>query len=230
MTLYETIFARRSVRKYDMTPLDDAALAEIRAFIDATEQLDGQSVRLEIVAADKVKNDTAPHYVLAYCAANDRAYMNVGYVLQNVDLYLQSKGYGSLWLGMAKPNASSDDFCITLAFGNTDVPPRADVRDFKRLAIGEISNIDNAVTQAARLAPSAVNSQPWKLEFTDEKVAIRYFGRGITKLVLKNKLSKIDLGIATRHVVVALRNVGKTVGTITPIIDAKGFAIEVAYR
>ena len=49
MTLYETIFARRSVRSYDKTALDSAELTEIQAFISATIQLEGQCVRLEIM-------------------------------------------------------------------------------------------------------------------------------------------------------------------------------------
>ena len=230
MTLYETIFTRRAVRSYDMTALESAELTEIQAFISAIKQIDGQCVRLEIVTADKVKNDIAPHYILAYCVADDRAYMNVGYVLQNVDLYLQSNGYGSLWLGMAKPSEPDDDFCIMLAFGKTNVPPRREVSEFKRLPIGEISNTDNDLAQAARLAPSAMNSQPWKLDFAEGKVTIRYFGRGITQLVLKNKLSKIDLGIVTWHIVVALLSEGKTIHTITPLTGKKGLAIEVIYQ
>ena len=152
MTLYETIGTRRAVRAYDKAALDSVALAEIQACINETKQLDGESARLEIVAADQVKNDIAPHYILAYCKADDYAYMNAGYVLQNLDLSLQSKGYGSLWLGMAKPLEPREDFCIMLAFGKTDVSLRRDVSEFKRLPIGEISNEDNPIAQAARLA------------------------------------------------------------------------------
>ena len=229
MSLYQTIFTRRAVRSYDMTALDGAALVDVQMFINEIKQLDGQNVRLEIVAADKVKNDMAPYYILAYCTVDSRAYMNVGYVLQNVDLYLQSNGYGSLWLGMAKPDEPSDDFCIMLAFGKTSMLPRQDISEFKRLPIGDISNADNVVAQAARLAPSAMNSQPWKLDFTEGKITIRYFGRGITKLVLKNKLSKIDLGIVTRHIELALLSEGKTIQVINPITQGKELAIEITY-
>lgn len=230
MTLYETIFTRRSVRSYDKTPLDGSALNDLRAFLDATKPMDEQTARFEIVGSNKVKNDAAPHYILAYCAESDGAYANVGYTLENADLYLQSKGYGSLWLGTAKPNEQSGDFCIMLAFGKTDVPPRKDAGDFKRLPIGEISDSDNAVTQAARLAPSAMNSQPWKLDFSDGKIIVRYQGRGVMQLILKKKLSKIDLGIVTRHVEIALTGEGKTIQTITPITDGKDFTVEVTYR
>lgn len=230
MTLYETIFMRRSVRSYDETPLDESAIADLRAFLDATKPMDGQTARFEIVGADKVKNTAAPHYILAYCAENDGAYANVGYTLENADLYLQSKGYGSLWLGTAKPNEQSGDFCIMLAFGKTDVPPRKNAGEFKRLLIGEISDADNTVSQAARLAPSAMNSQPWKLGFSDGKITVRYHGRGVTQLILKKKLSKIDLGIVTRHLEIALTGEGKTIQTVTSLTSGKDFATEISYR
>jgi hypothetical protein len=190
----------------------------------------GQSARFEIVSADKVHGGThAPHYILAYCNDSDSAYANVGYVLQNVDLYLQSIGLGSIWLGMAKPNEAERDYCILLAFGKTDVPMRKAEGEFERLLLSEISDQDNPAARAARLAPSAMNSQPWKLHFESGKVVIRYFGRGLMKLILGKKLSKIDLGIVTRHVETALRHEGKTNLSITPKTSGKTFEIEIAY-
>lgn len=229
MTLYETIFARRSVRKYDMTPLDSGVLDDLRGFLDATKRMDGQTVRFEIVGADKVKNAIAPHSILAYCTANDSAYANVGYVLQNADLYMQSNGYGCCWQGMAKPNEAEEEYCIMLAFGKTDVPMRSGAEDFKRLPIGEMCNADNGVMQAARLAPSAMNSQPWKVDFGEGKVRIGYIGRGVSKLILGKKLSKIDLGIVSRHIEVAVASEGKAIERVTPARIGKDFVIEVIY-
>ena len=230
MKMYETIFTRRSVRLYDMTVLDGEALNEIQTFLSETDQMEAQNLKLEIVTADKVKNKTAPYYILAHCASDDCAYMNAGYVLQSADLFLQSLGYGSLWLGTAKPNARDSDFCIMLAFGKTDVPMRQNISEFKRLPVSEISSSDNRTAQAARLAPSAMNSQPWKLHFAEGKVTAAYFGRGISKLILKNKLSKIDLGIVTRHIKLALLSEGRTVQSVIPHADKKGFTIDVIYN
>lgn len=153
MTLYETIFVRRAVRKYDMTPLDEKTLGEIRKWIDETQQLPGQNARFEIVSADKVKGTAAPHYIMCYCKPADAEYANVGYVIEKADLYMQSLGLGSLWLGMGNPKAKQDDFCIMLAFGKSDVPFRTGEQEFNRLPVCEISNTDNPIAQAARLAP-----------------------------------------------------------------------------
>ncbi|MDD4494914.1 MAG: nitroreductase family protein [Eubacteriales bacterium] len=158
------------------------------------------------------------------------AYINVGYVLEKADLYLQSIGLGSLWLGMAKPKENKQDFCIMLAFGHTSVPVRSSVEEFNRLPLAKISDNDLDIAKAARLAPSAVNSQPWKLHFQDGSVTIRYFGRGMMKLILKNRLNKIDLGICTRFVVEALKNEGKHIKAIIPKASGKELEIEVKYQ
>ena len=229
MKMYDTIFVRRSARKYDKKPLDEGVLKDIREFIGNTKQLDGQNARFEVVSDKEVKG-SAPHYVLAFCESNDAAYVNVGYVLQNVDLYIQSMGLGSLYLGMKKPEKKAEDFCILLAFGGSEVPFRKGEGDFDRLPVNEISNADNAIIKAARLAPSARNSQPWKFTFEDNKIMIRYFGRGLLKSIMRKRFSMIDLGIVTRHVETALLDEGKTNTSITLRSAGDGFEIEINYN
>jgi hypothetical protein len=228
MTLFETIFIRRSVRKFDMTPLDDGTIRNIEMFIADTRQLDGQKAEFEVLRADAAGGVSAPHCILSYCRADDAAFVNVGYVMQKADLFIQSLGLGSLWLGMAKPRNGRPDFCILLAFGKTDVPRRNGAGSFTRLPMDKISNAGNAAAEAARLAPSAVNTQPWKLFFEDGRVEVHYFGRGVIRLMLK-KLNKIDLGIVTRHIEEALLHEGREIRSITPRTKGKDFYIEIAY-
>lgn len=229
MTLFETMFARRSVRKYDMTSIGENSLNDITAYLSNIKQLDGQNARFEIVSGDRVGDKSAPHYITAYCDEDSFAYVNVGYVLEKADLYLQSIGLGSLWLGMAKPRDDKQNFCIMLAFGRTTVPVRSSIDDFNRLPLSEVSDSDCSVAKASRLAPSAVNSQPWKLCFEDGAVTIRYFGRGMMKLILKSRLNKIDLGICTRFVVEALKNEGKQIKSVKPRATGKELEIVVKY-
>jgi hypothetical protein len=230
MTLYETIFARRAVRKFDMTPLAGEILDDIIKFIKATKHINGQDAQFEIAAAGAVSGQSAPHYILAFCEEQDQGFANVGYVLAKTDLYMQSIGLGTCWLGMAKPKANNEKFCILLAFGKTNVPVRKGAEEFKRLPVSEISDADNEIAQAARLAPSAMNSQPWKLHFEDNKIIIRYFGRGMMKAMLKKKMSKIDAGIVTRYTAIALEKAGKQIQSITPHTSGNDFDIEILYE
>jgi nitroreductase len=229
MSLYETIFTRRSVRQYDNTPLREAELADIQAALDAMLQMPGQSARFVIVSAAGIKSVNAPYAILAYCENTDAALCNVGFCLQTMDLYLQNKGYGSLWMGMAKPAEPEPDFQILLAFGKTTVPARKGELDFTRRPVSEISNKDNAIARAARLAPSAVNFQPWRLDFAPGRVRLTRVPRGMLKMFIA-KLQKIDLGICLKHTVLALEHKVKNVNSITPDGGGKGFAVIVEYE
>ncbi|MDR3337622.1 MAG: hypothetical protein LBT16_10500 [Treponema sp.] len=228
MTLYETIFTRRSVRQYDKAPLDSTALSTVREVLDNAKQLPGQSARFDILTANFLKRCPAPQAILAFADNGAISSLNIGYTLQGVDLYLQSIGLGSVWLGSAKPAANPKDYRIILAFGKTEAPIRAGEREFKRKAVSEISNEDNAIANAARLAPSAVNFQPWKLHFTSDKVTVQSNSRGIGKLLMAN-FQKIDLGIVLKHIELAIEHEGKSVTAITPKEDSKTFSVEVSY-
>lgn len=230
MTLYETIYTRRQVRKFNNTKLEKQTLEDILKCVSESEQLAEQHARFEIVSAGDVSGGSAPHYLLSYCDDSSAAYANVGYVLQKVDLYIQSIGLGSGWFMGPKPINSSEDFCIALAFGNTDIPMRKDQDEFKRLHLEKISAVDNVVARAVWLAPSAMNSQPWKLEFEDEKVVVKDYGRGVMRVILRNKLNKIDIGIATRHAVLALEQEGKKVTDVVSSTMGKEFVVEIIYK
>ncbi|MDR0406297.1 MAG: nitroreductase, partial [Clostridiales bacterium] len=160
MTLYEAIFARRSVRQYDATPVNGAELAEIQQYVSTVKQLPGQSARFAFVTADKLKGGMAPNAILALSGDSDQQLVNIGYTLQGVDLWLQANRYGSVWCGMAKPTDPAPDYRILLGFGKTAVPLRTRESVLKRKTVTEISNADNAVARAVRAAPSAVNFQP----------------------------------------------------------------------
>jgi hypothetical protein len=229
MTLYEMIDKRRSVRKYDGETLSAETVNAIRQFIADTDQLPGQSARFEVVSSEVLSSPVGSHAILAYCKEGDAPYANVGYVLQKADLYIQSIGLGSLWLGMGKPREKKDEFCIVLAFGGTDVPERRGEASFNRLPMNKISNEDNAIARAIRIAPSAQNSQPWELSFSEGKIVVRYIGRGIFRQILKKKLNKIDIGIAVRYAELALEHEGKSVRSITTTSGDKDFSIEISY-
>jgi hypothetical protein len=228
MTPYETIFKRRSVRQYDSTPLTEAELADIQAVLDGAKQLPGQTGRFMIVNVNKFKGASSPHAILAHSEETDAALCNIGYVLSSLDLYLQSNGYGSIVMGMAKPLEPAADYRILLAFGKTNVPARNGEADFKRRSVSDIGNEDNAVARAARLAPSAVNFQPWKLNFSPGKVLIKYASKGIGKL-LAGKMQKIDIGIITKYAELALEHEGKIVTAVTPSGASKNFSVEIRY-
>lgn len=93
-----------------------------------------------------------------------------------------------------------------------------------------ISKEDTAVSRAVRLAPSSLNSQPWELKFEPGKIIVEDAGTGISRLILKNKLNKIDIGIAARHAVLALEHNGNAIISAVPKSDGSKFRIEITYK
>ena len=231
MILYETIFTRRQVRSFTDAAPDTQVLDDILTCVQEAEQISGQHARFELVSASEVSGDQgASHYLLSFCEANSAAYANVGYVLQKVDLYIQSQGLGSGWFMSAKPKKAAADFCIALAFGETEEPTRKSEAEFKRKPLEEICADKNSIARAVRLAPSSLNSQPLKLRMESERAVIEDAGKGFTRLILKNKLNKIDIGIAARHAVLALEQEGKTVTQVLAFEEGKKFEIQILFH
>lgn len=229
MTLYETVFCRRSVRKYLPEPLGAETLDGILAYLAAIPQIPGQSASFRLIGPEEMGLSLAPHYIVASCTPDDSNYANAGFVLEQLDLYLQSIGLGSLWYGMKLPKVSQPGDCIVLAFGRTELPLRKP-EDFSRLPVEKISGTDSPLTRAVRLAPSAVNSQPWYLDCTAGEVRIRYYGRGLMKARLEKKLNKIDVGIAARFAVLALTEEGKCLTDVLPEGTGRDFSLCLRYE
>ncbi|MDR1152685.1 MAG: hypothetical protein LBK72_09480 [Bifidobacteriaceae bacterium] len=225
MGLYDAIFTRKSVHKFAPEPLADDVVATISDFLQRIDQLPGGTVRLEIAGPDAVTDSSAPHYVLAWCEPTDAEYINTGYVLQAADLYIRDLGLGTHWKAMPRlrrddPHPHGLHYSNLLAFGTTNEPMRAGEADFKRLPITTISNADNPVARAARLAPSGLNDQPWRLEFGDGVIRITQTPRGALRALTKRS-DKLSLGALLRHVTVALDHEGTPVRAVDIDTSAK---------
>ena len=60
----------------------------------------------------------------------------------------------------------------------------------------------------ARIAPSAINRQPWKFKVTDSTIEL-VINKGIINIDKLEESKKLDLGIALFHVIVALEHYNK---------------------
>ncbi|MDR1295740.1 MAG: hypothetical protein LBK59_12460 [Bifidobacteriaceae bacterium] len=224
MGLYDAIFTRKSVHKFAPEPLADDVVARISEYLQRIDQLPGGTVHAEIAGPDAVTDSSAPHYVLAWCEPTDAEYINTGFVLQAADLYIRDLGLGAHWKAM--PRLTHDDphprglhYSNLLAFGTPDEPMRSGEADFKRLPIATVSNVDNPVARAARLAPSGLNDQPWRLEFGDGVIRILQTPRGPLRLLTKRS-DKLSLGALLRHVTVALDHESTPINGIN--VDTSG--------
>jgi nitroreductase len=221
--LYETIFKRKSIRQYDLTPLDEHTLAEIMAHTSALKPLyDDIKVEMKLLSQKDVKGlflAKAPHYLAVFSETKDGYLTNAGFMLQQIDLFLSANGIGSCWQGMPKPtkeilDRSKLEFVILLAFGKPkERLHRESVSEFQRKPLGEITNIKGAdeLLEPARLAPSAMNRQQWF--FTGNASTIHAYRAKSSFLTafMFERMSKVSMGIAICHVWIAAKHFGKEV-------------------
>ena len=214
MKLNEMIVKRKSFRKYTGKPVEETILQHIMAFVASARPLHPQ-IRTEakIVTKDQVRFYfpwKTPQLLAIYSEKKEGYLENVGFLFQQVDLYLQSIGLGSCWLGLGKLREQVDvagegdmEFVILLAFGYPAEDLRQNAGQFHRKALSEISDREDPLLEPARLAPSSTNSQPWF--FTHEGDAIHAFCSrgGILKHKMLGTMNRIDMGIALAHLYVA---------------------------
>ena len=115
---------------------------------------------------------------------------------------MQSVGIGSCWVGMATLKRKNPNFVISIAFGKSDDLAR-DVSQFKRKALSEISDTSDERLIPARLAPSAINSQPWYFKHADDGFDVYQVKQNILKRQVLKKWNPIDMGISLAHMYVA---------------------------
>ena len=124
--LYDAIFKRKSIRNYDSTPLSQNLLDEIAENLQNLRPMaTGIKTEFKIISPDQVKRamKKAPHYIAAFSEAKDVHMANVGFMLQQMDLYFSATGLGSCWLGISVPTkevkeSSNLEFVILMSFGN----------------------------------------------------------------------------------------------------------------
>ena len=202
MTLKEMIYHRKSCRSFIGKPVDAELLAKIRSF-EMMPLYPEIKLHWDIVSRNQVKCIcpwTTPQLITIYTEEADGYLENVGFLFQQMDLYLQTLGLGVCWLGMGRMNPKTATqvegmkFVIMLAFGYPKGEQlRHDLKGFKRRNMEQITDTPDAALEPARLAPSAVNSQPWY--FVHERDAIHVY--------CSKKGSRLDAGIALAHLYVA---------------------------
>ena len=152
--------------------------------------------------------------ILIYSKKNDNNnyLINIGYMLEQLDLYLESINIGVCWLGIPRPNKSiKSDNDYVIMIGITKINSnylRSEIKDYKRKEIDKIWTGDFLldVKEKASLAPSACNSQCW-LVSSNEKEIIVYRNKKNKTIIPRSFLSfynSIDMGIFICFLEVAL--------------------------
>lgn len=212
--LSKMIEKRKSFRKYKDAPVDENTLEQIRSFWENAKALYPEiGVKAEILKREQVRSLMKwlpPQVIAVYSEPHEWDLENVGFLFQQVDLYIQSLGLGSCWVGLGRPkgtaihNKENDKkFVILLTVGYPEEELRSDLSQFKRRTLSEIADAPDEKLEPARLAPSAVNSQPWYF-VADGKIYHLYRTKpGLIKGRSLNDFNRMDVGIALAHLYVA---------------------------
>ena len=107
MNLFEAIFVRKSVRSYTNEALAPQMLEDILTQFEEIKGLFG-GIETELAIFDNREGQykmlsmlgvKAPYYLILYSEEKDRALMNAGYLMEQLSLYLCTRGLGSCFVG-----------------------------------------------------------------------------------------------------------------------------------
>ncbi len=213
MNSYDAIFSRRSIRHFKQEKLEWEIIADLLEYANKLPMLtSGIAVEFKLVSNIEAKqgfygpfNVNAPYYLCISSEVKEDYMLNAGYLMQQINLYLAAKGLGTCFLvaypGSGLKATMKYEYVVALAFGRTKSKLTRDSSEAKRLPEDEIIVYKEEVTPdikqvlaAARLAPSAFNSQPWRFVVYQNRIHV--FAKKnlfIGKVLDYNKM--IDMGI-----------------------------------
>ena len=220
--LYEMIFKRKSFhlfRNIGDEHITNEELSDIeKEFYNLKPLVEDIKVRIEIVRKESILRKQE-YCILFYSELKDNYLQNIGYLGEQLDLYLVSKNIGTLWFGIGKPDerqVDGLDFVIMMAIAKVDSPDkfRKDMYKSKRKDVEEIwyGDIYLDIANIVRFAPSACNTQPWYVYEEDNSLKVyRYRKEGKRGIMPKDKViyyNQIDIGIFLCFMELCLENKG----------------------
>lgn len=219
MTLYEAIFRRKSVRKYKEDEIEGWILEKIKKF-----GADAICIRPEIRVKWKIMKGSdknvrgmfqvkAPYYLALYSEVSEDYRKNAGCLMEQLSLYLHTIGIGSCYQGSAKVRHDDEEeleLVMIMAFGRPAESLERDRADFRRLEMKKLVRVHGTfgknhrqLLEPARLAPSAMNLQPWRFAVNENRIHL--FVKKPTAIGYQKQLDMnlFGAGIALAHILLA---------------------------
>ena len=223
--MIQAINSRKSIRNYKDNGVSSEDLKKIKTIINEAKPL-FKEIPMETLLIEDGKKITstfkgligkytkveAPHYLAFTSEIVEGHLENIGFIGEEIVLKLTELGIGTCWVGTAikedefRTIAKVQDkqsYIILVAFGY----PAEELKTVKtrrrldksKVVTGAYENQYETIIQALIDAPSAVNSQPWKLLINNNKFDLYLENRNIlTKKMLKD-MNHVDMGIGLNH-------------------------------
>ena len=206
--LYEMIYKRKSFHLFRNIGEECLTEVEIQSIYDYFLTL--TPLNSDIKVKIDITKDTTCHRGQEYCICfysekKDNYLQNIGYLGEQLDLYLVKQNIATLWFGIGKVKQTTLDgldyvIMIAIKKANPQTVFRKDMFKSKRKSVSDIWNgPDFDIANIVRFAPSACNSQPWKVIASADKIEVYRFKklglRGIMPIALVSFYNQIDIGI-----------------------------------
>ena len=208
--LYDMIFKRKSFHLFiniGNEKISEEELKDIEnKFNDLKPLVEDIKVKIKIVKKSTTCRRGQEYCILFYSEKKENYLQNIGYLGEQLDLYLVSKNIGTLWFGIGKVDEKKLDdldFVIMIAIAKVDKEDkfRKDMYKSKRKELSEIweGNSFLDIGNIVRFAPSACNTQPWRVQTSDNEIKVyRYRKEGKRGIMPKDMViyyNQIDIGI-----------------------------------
>ena len=203
---YNMIFKRKSFHFFRETEIIyDNELEMIKEKINNLKPL-YNNIKTEIRLIPATNNKRGEEYQILFYSENKENYLqNIGYIGEQLDLFFASLNIGALWYGIGKPDIQTYnelDYVIMILISKMPSDKfRKDMFKSKRKSLDEIwfGDYHKNIGKIARFAPSACNTQPWKVVSNNNSLTIyRYKMPGKRGIMPVNKViyyNRIDIGI-----------------------------------
>ncbi|HSK46982.1 MAG TPA: nitroreductase family protein [Coriobacteriia bacterium] len=242
MSRLDAISRRKSIRQYAPNALPASQLHQVREVLrNAPALYPGHDLRAVVLEdGDAVREvmpglvgsygkPSSPHFVLVTSAERPGWLENAGYAMEHAVLDLTMLGLATCWIGgqatretfvPVDPDIPVDHRPVVLiAFGHAAEGGLLNRIKTKRKEMAEIApegvGANAELLEAARLSPSAANTQPWRFFIADDRIDVYASFRA--PLLYRSRadhlqlMNQIDVGIALCHIAVAADAAGKKV-------------------
>ena len=207
MDYYKQIFKRKSFHIFKNTDvLTDGEVQGLKDFIKMVKPITPEiKTEIFIVPESETTCKRGGQYCILFYSEPKGEYLrNIGYIGEQIDLYLASQNIGALWFGIGKPKdmqVNGLDYVIMISIAKMPADKfRKDMFKSKRKPTSEIWNGNTlGIAEIVRFTPSACNTQPWIVENTGCDLMVYRFKkpgkRGIMPADKVRYYNKIDMGI-----------------------------------
>ena len=216
--MYEAIFRRKSVRKYRKEELEERILKKIERFEQMPAGLwPDIRVKWKVFRGDdrRVKGlfrVKAPSYAALYSEPRGDYEANAGFLMEQLALYLHTQGIGSCCQGgiRLKKDGEGMEPVMVMAFGRPAEALERARAQFHRMELGRLvrtegslGKVQRKLLEAARLAPSAFNRQPWRFVVKENRIHLFAQKPGLLDSRRQMALNLFGAGAALAHMLVA---------------------------